>query len=100
MRFRETNRRYQERTLSMNLTEEERERAKVLLNEIRILEDRKQRLLELLLPIQQKCDHSEVKWASKEDFVLKYKGVCPECGEVILSMNIINMIRGQHVPKE
>jgi len=84
----------------MNLNEEEIERAKVLLNEVRILEDRKQRLMELLLPLQQKCDHSEVKWASKEDFVLKYKGVCPDCGEVILTMNIINMIRHQYLPKQ
>lgn len=80
----------------MNLTEEEKERVKVLRNEIRLLEERSARLGVLLEPFQQKCGHVIAKTASSKDFVLVHKGVCPDCGHIILPLEIINLIKGQY----
>lgn len=84
----------------MNLTDEEKERVKVLKNEINILEERSKRLNTLLEPFQQKCDHVVAKSASSKDFVLIYKGSCPDCGYIILPLEIIKIIQGQYKETE
>lgn len=49
---------------------------------------------------QERCGHPTIQTSSPEDFVIKFKGCCPDCGKTILPESIIGMLRGQYSKKE
>lgn len=53
-----------------------------------------------LVMYQERCGHPAIKTSSHEDFVIKFKGCCPDCGKIILSESIIKMLRGQYSKKD
>lgn len=83
----------------MNLTPEEKEITRVLINEVVILEERKRRIIERLLPFQEKCTHTAVQTADHETFVMVLNGICPDCGKIILPQEVINLIKGNYKPR-
>jgi hypothetical protein len=49
---------------------------------------------------QDKCGHSKIKSASREDLVIKFDGCCPDCGKIIIPPAIVKTSIGQYSKKE
>lgn len=82
------------------LSELEKRAVKILLNRKETALKEIENYDRQLALYQERCGHPAIQTSSSEDFVMKFKGCCPDCGKTILSENIIGMLRGQYSKKE
>lgn len=69
--------------------------ADLLKEKERLLKALKEIELEII-PFQSSCKHGRIQPGDHESLVVTFKGVCPDCQKVLLSEDIVKLLKGQY----